>query len=155
MGFRWYICHYPARPEHYFNWNATQDGDDLVGSYSSFILANSEKHARALAKQRNIGEHVDGVLGARKSRPYPLASELLAKRRLTPSGKIDVLHATTFLSYLLMQSHSAPPCDILGDEGLLHQVIHTIAFGSPKRTDMVAVLRYFEKMVPGYWPKVT
>lgn len=148
---RWYHCHYPPRPEHA---NPRVDKrDEGIGSYSSFIRANSVKNARILARRRNIGEIVDGRWGTTKSKtPYPLTSKMLLKSRLSKSQALDVIHSATFLSYLLMQSHSAPACDIVGDEGLLHQVIHSLCFGSPSRKDMAATLKYFEGRVPGYLP---
>jgi hypothetical protein len=148
----WFICHYPPRPS--FTAMRNPGDDDLVGDYASFIWANSEKHAAVLARRRNIGEVVDGKWGSRRSKPYRLPSELLLGRRIDKKKALDAVHSTAFLCYLLMQSHEdVPPCDIVGDEGLLHQVIHSLSLGWPRRKDMAATLKYFELGVPGYVPR--
>lgn len=135
---------YPADPSHAIG----TASDEIINSYSSYVWAKSERHARLLAKRRNIGEVVIG--GSQKAAPYPYLSELLRKRSMRPKDKIDAIHAATFLGYLLMQSCGAPPCDVIGDEGLVHQVIHCLAFGTPKRAHLAEVASYFERRVPGY-----
>lgn len=141
----WYMCVYPAWP------HMPTDPGNMVGDYSSFIRAKNLKQAEKLAAQRGLGERVickwspDG-----RKAPYPLPSDLLRKRSLSPKQRMDIIHGTCFLSYLLMQSAKAPPSGILGDEGLLHQVIHSMSFGRPSRKQLIETMIYFERQVPGY-----
>jgi hypothetical protein len=149
MSMRWYICHYPANPN-FARQRTSKDGDDLVGSYSSFIWANSFRHARVLAKRRNIGEVVDGQWGGARSEPYPAASKMMAQKPMRASAHAHVIHAVSFLCYLLAQSCGMEPHETIGDDGLLHCVIHSLIFNEPTRKDMAATLRFFERKVPGY-----
>lgn len=153
MAMHWYAFRYPPRPS---GEKMTPQrakiayGDSVIGLYASYIYANSRKHAQELALLRNIDEIMWEGFPATRKDPYLFASKLLLKRTLSVKDKLDIIHSVTFLSYLLMQSCFAPPCDIIGDEGLLHQTIHCLCFGSPERRAMAVVVEYFERKVPGY-----
>ena len=119
-----------------------------VGKYGSFIWASNEREARAFAKRRRIGETVTHV-ASRTRRPEPLPSELI-RRSMSPAQKLNFVHSVTFLSFLLAQSIGAPPHGLLGDEGLLHQAIHSMSIGWPRREPLRAIVRNFESRVPGF-----
>lgn len=125
------------------------DAENEVGDYSSFIRARDMKQARKLALQRGLGERVLCLWGGKRA-PYVRPSELLAKRSLTPKQRMDVIHGTCWLSYLLMQSMKTPPADTVGDEGILHQVIHYMSSGQPRKQGLIDSLRHYEHLVPGY-----
>jgi hypothetical protein len=133
-----------------------------VGAYGSYIWANSHRQARARARRRGIGEWLDlnaagrpRTLNGRRP-PYMLPSEMLRKRwSWTPKRRLELIHATTFLAFLLsncrrgrtrLQHHQM----LLGDEGLLHQVAHCMSLGTPRRRDLARTVANFERLVPGY-----
>lgn len=141
----WFLCVYPPHP------HMPVDIQDNIGDYSSFICASDLKAENRLARNRNIGEKVicQWQPEGRKA-PYPKPSELMAKRSLTTRQRMDVIHGTCFLSYLLMQSMKTSPAAVVGDEGILHQVIHSMSFGRPSRKELIDTLRHYEQLVPGY-----
>lgn len=127
------------------------DIEDNIGDYSSFIRATDLKAANRLARNRGIGEKVicQWQPEGRKV-PYLKPSELLAKRSMTAKQRMDVIHGTCWLSYLLMQSMKVAPAATVGDEGILHQVIHSMSSGRPSRKALIDTLRHYEQLVPGY-----
>lgn len=122
-----------------------------IGDYSSFIRAPDRRAADRLARNRGIGEKVicEWAPEGRKA-PYLKPSELMAKRALTARQRLELIHGVTWLSYILMQSMKTPPSIVLGDEGIVHQVIHCMISGRPLRSSLVATLQHFEQLAPGY-----
>lgn len=146
---KWFIAEYRAWPRGFVV-------DSPISTYTSFILARDLAHAKRLAKARNIGETLlgEGLRYSRSKAPYRPPSVLLRKRRLTQALRLDVIHATCFLSFLLMRVKGVKGAGvhaILGDEGIMHQVIHTLSFGFPRRKAVITALEGCERMVPGYW----
>lgn len=139
----WFLCVYPPKP------HMPVDIHDNIGDYSSFIKAVDKKAANRLARNRNLGEKVICLWGG-KGAPYQRPSEILSKRTMTPKQRMSVIHGTCWLSYLLMQSMKTPPADTVGDEGILHQVIHYFSFSGARKQALIDTLRHYEQLVPGY-----
>jgi hypothetical protein len=140
----WYMTQYPPIPT-----MPNSDGATVIGYFGTYLHARHRAEAESFVLARNIGEQIIGPSGA-KTRPEPALSDLLRKRRLTPRDKLHVMHAATFLAYLVMQSLATPPHEVVGDEGFLHHVVHTMLYGTPTREHVIATVRYFERRVPGY-----
>lgn len=125
------------------------------GKFESAIHADSVEEARDYADLRNIGERLEDVRPFNKH-PYQPPSEMLIREgELDRAEVLRAIHATTFLSYLLMQSKQLHPAQIVGDQGLLHEVVHHLELGDPKRHEIVEMLREHERLVPGYFPSHT
>jgi len=148
----WFLTEYRAWPDEALN------DKSPIGAYSSFIWASSLRQARRLAKRRRIGERVMGQSLGRslgKRRPYSPPSIMLRKRRLTNRQKLDVVHGAVFLMFLLARQESMGAMGvaaILGDEGLLHSLVHSLTTGWPRRKAVTRMMEDAERMVPGYWP---
>ena len=83
--------------------------------------------------------------------PYMPPSQML-KIRMTHKRKLEFLHASVFLSFLISRSMGAPIHGILGDEGIVHQCCHAMEIGWPSRKSLSSTLNHFEKLIPGYKP---
>lgn len=142
----WFMCEYLAFPDDKVLRNCSID------NYSSFIFAKNRAHADALAIKRNMGEKVicRWVRRGRVS-PYELPSAQLLKRSLTPTRKFNIIHGVCFMGYILLRSKRADAAHVLGDEGVLHQVIHGMQFGYPYRHELADRVRHYERLTPGYW----
>jgi hypothetical protein len=144
----WFLTQYPPIPT-----QPNSDGETVIGYFGTHIWARHMEEAKAFALARNIGEIIIGrSYTSPKSRPHPLPSEMLRKRRLTPRQRIEVLHAVSFLAYLCVQSLGTPAHETVGDEGFVHETIHSLLSGTPQRAQMIATLEHYENRVPGYRP---
>lgn len=138
----WFLCNYPA-------WPKEPSLKAPIGNYSSFIWARNLQEAKRLAKRRRIGERVMWERGNR-GQPYIPPSKQMRKRHLTPKQRLNVIHAVCFLSYLASRAMKMGPEDTMGDEGFLHQTVHSLSIGFPRRRQMIAYLEEIERRVPGY-----
>lgn len=142
----WYMTQYPPVP-------TMPNGPDLpIEYFGTYIYAHKLDAAKSFARMRNIGEIVLGVSGE-KRRPEPTVTDLMRRRRMTPRQRLEVVHAATFLGYLAMQSLGTPAHEVIGDEGFIHEVIHALLNGRPKRATVLTTLAHFEQRVPGYLPR--
>lgn len=106
--------------------------------YSSHIYANSLREARKLARQRGIGEVVQGVCESETVQPEDL------------TGKA---HLACFLGYIALKAGTMTLEDILGDRGVLHEAIHLLC-GDPSAhpQEVENGLARLRGAVPGYDP---
>jgi len=120
--------------------------------YMSYVFAASRSEADQLVKARNIGERVAGLMAG--ARPTLMAKDLpsvLYRSRLLP----DCAHSIAFLSWIVARSgqmNNQQVADwILGDQGILHDVLHEIhhpkQFGF--REVVMARIEELEERVPG------
>ncbi|AXQ69311.1 hypothetical protein HOU02_gp414 [Caulobacter phage CcrBL9] len=93
--------------------------------HGTVIEADSIEHARALAVQRGLNETIDS-LGYQGGDPGlgHFGAYLLNERY------VDALHEATFLGFIAMQSGAATAREILGDRGLLHEIVHLMQMGN-------------------------
>lgn len=133
-------------------WYGTMYTDPLSGRrYGSSVWAPSRRTALKRCVERRLGEKLDGPIWADSRAPYPRPSTMMRQRgRLTIATRMRIVHATTFLCYLLHCSHQTAAYQTLGDDGVLHSLIHSLSLGYPHRAKMVRRLRLLEEMVPGY-----
>ena len=124
--------------------------DDLNGRFGHYIFARNRRHALKLARQRGLGERLEGEV----SKPviYSIPSKLLAKRLRTRAQALDAIHSLTFLCHLALSSGVAKPYQITGDKGVLHDAIHSLCFGQPRRRALIARVQELEARVPGFLP---
>lgn len=139
----WYLTCYNATPQ-----EGKANPHSIVGSYSASVWAKTKRHAERLCRQRNIGEVVYG--GPTQWQRIERPSSLLAKRTLSHKDKLAVIHSVCFLSYCLMRCIKLPPWAVVGDKGLLHETVHCLSFGRPRRKELIAKLEHFESIVPGF-----
>lgn len=92
--------------------------------WSFFAVADSWEEAQAVADSRGMGEMVQGVQSV---------SEFNAESVAVKSFS-DLLHMGCFLSYVALKSGKAIPDEILGDRGVLHEIVHVITGSCDDKT---------------------
>lgn len=81
--------------------------------FSSHIYANSFEEAELLSRNRNIGEVVEG------------RTDFESKECLINLQDLqDLIHYTCFLSFIASSANLISINDVLGDLGVLHELIH-------------------------------
>jgi hypothetical protein len=127
--------------------------DKPYSTYCSYIKAPSHKAALRLAKKRGLREKVH-VLS--EGKPYHRPSEMMA----AGEPALHVLHAVTNLTFLALKAKVASADELLGDTGLLHELVHHYAlgprkdgnWGKPKyRNAVLRKLKEVEAKVPGFY----
>ena len=144
----WYATHYdPALGK-----PVAEPGYPQAGEYGSFVWARSRFEAESRCKRRGIGETLQRGTHQKKAlpRPEPRASDLLRPRKMTPRQRIQAIHAATFVLGIWATANARPPWDVLGDEGVLHQIIHGLGLGIVRRSDLIDRMRVVEREIPGY-----
>jgi hypothetical protein len=144
----WYMTQYPPLPTQSHPPNDKTEGV-VIGFYGSCVWARKRREAEDMIVARNIGEAIVFVLGTKK-RPEPTASEMFRKRTMTKRQALQAIHGVTFLAYLAMRSLATPPQDVVGDTGFLHEALHSLLSGEPRRAELIATLQFYERRVPGY-----
>ena len=93
-----------------------------IGSefFASEIIANNKANAIASIKERSIGEVIIGTSGEIKQVEVSTIEELL--------------HYCCFVSFIALKSKKATVEQILGDRGVLHELIHILSGISDDKT---------------------
>ena len=120
--------------------------------YGADLWAKDFSDAKVVANRRGIGEAILGQ-GREHRKPFfgcGFPSDLIRQRVLAKKDAIAIVHGVTFLSYIAIESDTYNVGQVLGDTGWLHETIHCLANGNPKRTKMVKWLREVEFVVPGF-----
>jgi|GEM_PF-3694370 len=84
--------------------------------WSFFVVADSWEGAKAIADARGLGEVVEGVQSVADFNADSVAVKSFS----------DLLHMGCFLSYVALKSGKATPEEILGDRGVLHEIVHVV-----------------------------
>lgn len=131
--------------------------------YGAYLQANNLTHARELAGRRGLNEVIDGEVAA-PAIPHRLAQHIAAGHWL------EAAHETAFLTFVGLTSGALTPREVLGDSGLLHELLH-LAIARPHHPDeapeivaedaadrarlieaVTMMARDFEYRVPGHTP---
>lgn len=150
--------------------------------YGCQIFAKNIDEARALAKLRNMGEKLDGIMLEHSESRFVPPSVNMLKPETKPS---DVVHALSWLGNLAIASGACKPRDVLADTGFLHQYAHFLTHelyaddvwmtsklrvrdlrqqieswkrGGPPPTAVAACARQvaeIEAKIPGFLPRLT
>lgn len=143
----WYLTHYNATRGK----DVVKPGEPHVGEYGTYVWARNQKQAETICAQRGLGERVAQRWQARAlPRPEPRPSDLLRKRRMSARERLQVLHAATFTIGLWATARCQHPWDVLGDEGVLHSLLHAITLRGVPHKPMIERLRVMEREIPGY-----
>jgi hypothetical protein len=90
--------------------------------YSSFVIAENADEAHRIIKSRGIGEEIEGindvVAGLERFSGLPDSEFLVHLPRIA--------HQSCWVAWMALKSGQIDQDDILGDEGILHEIIHLI-----------------------------
>lgn len=115
--------------------------------YYGQIEASDRAHAQHIALARRLGERV----GAQARSPEVFGVGTFIQR----GDLVAALHEATFLCFVGLSAEVLSVREVVGDEGLLHELTHLLA-GDPAENDfrrnrLMRMASDFERRVPG-WP---
>ena len=130
-------------------------------SWFTSVFRCSPKDVNEVISQRNIGEcsyrdwkgkAVPSV--TRKGvgyRMFEKLSDRLESRELQPEA--EDIHASCYFGYIALQSGSATPEDLLGDKGIIHELVHNMLYpGDPAVSEikeLIKKVKSIEDKIPG------
>lgn len=88
-----------------------------TGTYGSYIEAENIAHARQVAGQRGLNERILGKIEA------PVLENRL-RELIRDEAWIEAAHEAAFLGFVGLSSGALTPRDLLGDNGLIHELLH-------------------------------
>ena len=81
-------------------------------SYSFYVNAHTIEEAQSIINDRNIGEEICGEI---ENPPIPQTL-----------NSLQLLHYVCFASFMALKANKLTIEEVLGDRGVLHEVIHII-----------------------------
>lgn len=105
--------------------------------YGGDVWARSPAEADRIAKKRSIGETVIGK--GMRTGGLPRARTQMQK-----------LHEAVYLGWIALEMGIMTPKQLLGDEGLIHEMVHRLNGGKVKGLE--ARFRRLQRSVPGHLP---
>jgi hypothetical protein len=89
-------------------------------AYSSYILGNRITRIKKMVNQRGLNESVESQVMDIKPMPdYQNLSDNEFMEMLP-----EIIHTATFLSFIALKANTITVEDVLGDEGVLHELTH-------------------------------
>jgi hypothetical protein len=124
-------------------------GRHLDRQMRGYIYANNQEEAALKASLRNLGEEIVEDVG--DGTPYvPPSEQLFNLQYYNYEQVINLIHGTLWLAFLWSQyDKSVSTKDLVGDDGIVHDVVHCITLFYPKER-VITMLQQIEKEVPGY-----
>ena len=107
------------------------------GQYASYVLCNSLFEADKIIKERNLGEEIISEFQEIKVIPDYKNLDNCQFIEMLP----EILHTTSFISYIALRSKRVTVDEILGDDGILHELTHLIAKTIPIEEDSLCEIR--------------
>lgn len=105
--------------------------------YASYVLCDSLCEAERLVSERNLGEEI--VSGLSEVTLIPDYRDLNNYEFLC--NLPEILHTASFISYMALRSQKTTIDDVLGDEGILHELTHIAAKAIPVDENSLSSVR--------------
>lgn len=105
--------------------------------YGSYILCPDLATARALLDARNLNERIESTL--MPVEPMPAYHELTDAAFVAQLPQ--VLHTATFWGYLALRARTLSVDEVLGDEGVVHELTHLLAQTTQANASFVGEVR--------------
>lgn len=106
------------------------------GTYCGQIEARTWTHAEQLALARGLNERVIGELVEDDPDPKLCLLKYIEEKNWT-----GALHEAVFLGFVGLSSGALTPREVLGDEGLVHEITHILNFGEAVESeDIIATV---------------
>lgn len=91
--------------------------------YCSYILGNNMTRINVLMNARGLNEMIESsIMEVEKLPDYTELNDEDLKKRLP-----EILHTACFISVVALKSKSLTIEEVLGDEGIIHELTHKIA----------------------------
>lgn len=99
--------------------------------YSSYILGTDLVAIKKAVKKRGLRETIDSQI-MDIDIPFPEYDKMSLKEI---EGRLpEIIHSTCFLSHIALNSKNISIADVLGDEGILHLLSHSLDSSSNKKS---------------------
>ena len=92
--------------------------------YSSYVLGKNVNDIRKKIAQRNLNETIDSTI---VEIPNTLPDYTLLSDEDILKRKEELLHSLCFISYIGLKSKKLQVEEVLGDEGIIHEISHLIS----------------------------
>ena len=132
---------------------ALTDADGGRHRFGTKIRA-TEETIDEIVEARNMGEVRERYDPRPTTKPPPEKS--LADLIEDGGFTVDALHMACFVSFMALKSGAATVESVLGDCGLIHEIVHNMAFGEGRepvvatRGEVARMAREIERAIPGY-----
>ncbi len=135
----------PDRPRSRFSTTLCVTGDDLDALIQKRGLDEQPRDGFCATRPDGIG------IAPTTRRPYekPLHDKLISD-----GCTIATLHYAIWLGFLALKARTVEPEDVLGDRGLVHEMVHVMQFGTDDPTtctleQLVRMAMKLELAIPG------
>lgn len=148
----WFGSYYRVTPPEMFL-EAIGIADEGYGSY---IWADSLDEAESLAWIRGIGEKISGrsFMGKHYCPYIPMCSRMdFFKGEMSTEQKLSIIHHSCWASYISRKPLKISAEHIVGDNGIVHNMVHWADSDSTYQPLLVEAIEEWERSIPGYWPK--
>ncbi len=118
-------------------WTSYQINDSL---YSSYVLGANINSINKTIERRNLNESIDSTI---TEITHTLPDYSLLSDEEIINRKEELLHSLCFLSFIGLKSKKIKIEEVLGDEGILHELSHLVSgscLDKKKTLDNVRVL---------------
>ncbi len=130
--------------------------DDVEGSthlYPSLVRATPDT-LHAVLSARGIGEQCESAPLRKGIRPR-YAERSLTAQLMEDGATLHTLHMACFVGFLALKANAASIEDVLGDCGLIHEIVHNMTFGKGEpciadRHQLVQMAHRIEQAIPGH-----
>jgi hypothetical protein len=92
--------------------------------YASYILGENINAIKKIAAKRNLNETIDSTIMEITS---PLPDYTLLSDEDILNQKEELLHTICFLSFVSLKSKKIKIEEVLGDEGVIHEISHLLS----------------------------
>lgn len=93
-------------------------------AYSSYVLGEDMEAIEQAVKKRNLKESIDSSIMEINN---PLPDYTLLSDDEILNKKEELLHSACFLSFVALKSNKIGIDEVLGDEGIIHELSHLVS----------------------------
>lgn len=126
----------------------------LIGGvkYATYVIGESETAIQDAILKRNLGETIESQI--QQIQTLPDIQCIVANGFLENLPK--VLHMACFLSYIALKARTMEPESIVGDEGIVHELIHlmTEPFSEDRIKKVMADMQKLQRSAIGTYEPV-
>jgi hypothetical protein len=111
----------------------------LIGKnkYASYVLGHKMNDIKQAIELRNLHETIESEL-----QPVDLLPDFSSMNKQQFEENIpQILHTCCYLSFVAMKAHTVSIDDILGDEGIIHEMSHYLVNKKTKKNNSLNKLR--------------
>jgi len=123
-------------------------------TFPALVAVRPGEDLEDILKRRKLGEQQDGTPFLPGQEKSPLNGDRWLSDKLASQGavKAEDIHAACFLAFLALSADVATPEQVVGDTGIIHDLIHELC--APPSSGMRTIIKNVQRIecaIPGYW----